>query len=201
MCKLASMYVTQHAVLWSKTSDSHTAIAAENGLVVQSAELAVSARLAAVPVEVYPAGMDYSRPISEWVMHWDETVEAQMLPAWWSEVDARERCAVALREWATYHILESGEHEASGEISLIVRGNATLNATGQTGGYCRAYNSATLNATGQTGGDCRAYNSATLNATGQTGGYCRACDDATLNATGQTGGDCWACDSATLNVA
>ncbi len=200
MCRLASMYVTQHAVLWSKTSDSHAAIAREHGLVEQSAEMAVGRKLASVPVEVYPENLDYSRPIGEWVVHLDENVRRDLLPDWWDEADARSRCAAALAEWAKYHIIESGEHEASGEISLIVRGTATLNVTGQTGGNCVAYDSATLNATGQTGGYCEAHGSATLNATGQTGGYCWAFGSATLNATGQTGGYCWAHDSATLNA-
>jgi hypothetical protein len=175
------MYVTQHAVLWSKTSDSHETIAREHGLIEQSAEVVVSRRLAAVPVEVYPDDDDYSRPIGEWAMHLDDTVRNELLPEWWDEADARVRCATALAAWAEYHIIESGKREASGEISLVVRGTATLNATGQTGGYCRAYDSATLNATGQTGGVCWAYCTATLNATGQTGGNCSAYDSATLN--------------------
>ena len=37
----------------------------------------------------------------------------------------------------------------------------TINATGQTGGYCRSYDSSTLNATGQTGGDCWSHDSST----------------------------------------
>jgi hypothetical protein len=193
MYRPASMFVLRDRVLWSKVSDTHNEIAAGFELPGW-----IAGRLSAVPVEIVPLNGDYSRPLSEWKMKLD--IEKHLLPEWWEQSDAVTRCSIALAEWAAHHILEQGVHSASGVFSLIVRGNAILNVTGQTGGYCRAYDNAILNVTGQTGGDCRAYDNAILNIIGQTGGDCRAYDNATLNIIGQTGGDCRAYGEATLSA-
>jgi len=200
VCEMASFLVTRDRVLWSPIHDSHVKIAKEHSSLLSSAEMVASGRLAAVSVEVVPPNLDYSRPLEEWRMRVDGMITRAILPDWWDETDVRRRCADTLAEWAKHHILSEGVHDRTGEFTVIVKGTAVLNATGQTGGICRAYSGGTVNATGQTGGDCWAYSGGTVNATGQTGGHCPAYSGGTVNATGQTGGHCWADLGGTVNA-
>jgi hypothetical protein len=75
-----------------------------------------------------------------------------------------------------------------GDYLFSTEGTQTV--SGQTGGYCWAFNNATQTVSGQTGGDCRVFNNATQTVSGQTGGYCWAYNNATQTVSGQTGGDC-----------
>lgn len=78
MCKPFSAIVTRNSVLWSRTSDRHETIIAENHLNDKTTSPDF------VRVELTPKNGDFRKPIADW----EFTVDQDFLPDWWS------------REWA-----------------------------------------------------------------------------------------------------
>ncbi|MFA5153876.1 MAG: hypothetical protein WC554_15100, partial [Clostridia bacterium] len=190
MCRAASFVITQKNCYFSRDNDSHEQIIRENNL--GNPIDAVRGRADVSPTEEYvfaevvPPNDDYRLPIEQWVYHLDSD-DKLPVPGWYNAEIAEQMCREKLPQWYTHHVITSGEHHSSGDISRIIIGGV-LHLTGQTGGDCWANEGGTVNATGQTGGRCWANEGGTVNATGQTGGRCWAGKGGTVNATGQTGG-------------
>jgi hypothetical protein len=93
MCRPASFVQLEKGskVLWSKTTDSHSAILAEHGI-RDDGNIA--------KLEVVPPSGDYSFPLDKWEFHLDGP-----MPAWFDAATCEKACRDALPTWMLYRTI------------------------------------------------------------------------------------------------
>jgi len=112
------MIVTKNKVFWSEKTDSHEDIIAEFGLT----EIVCNA-VTFVRVEIIPPEDRFEVPGA----HWQWCVDQDILPGWWDEKDAENRCRVELKNWIKAKVRRSGKHKAKdGFVYLCGTAQATL---------------------------------------------------------------------------
>ena len=140
MCRPASFVVRRNSVLQKPWCDSHEVLKREAGILDRGEPVDW------VAVEVVPPDDDYRLPLDQWICRVDQDI----LPEWYNAEEAEIAVRATLPEWYATHVITEGKHEidasAMGDVSIIVLGGE-LTISGQTGGYCRAYDSATINST------------------------------------------------------
>jgi len=99
MCNPASFILTKDNVLFSRTSDSHDVIIADNYF----RDDFFTPQF--VRVEVTPPDRDFSRPFHEWRFRTDQ----DLLPDWYDPEEAEAACRRRLPLWARWHLKIIGQ--------------------------------------------------------------------------------------------
>ena len=196
MCRAASFVVTKDKVCWSLTNDSHEDV-------IKEFNLHEGDRINFVRVEIVPPYGNYRLPISKW----EFVVDQDIIPGWFDKKEQEVRCRKALKDWYKVHVIKSGKHYLTGNISRIILGgeveidsqtggycefygNTKGTVSNQSGGYCWFRNSSKGTVSNQIGGDCKFYDSSRGTVSNQSGGYCEFNSSSKGTVSGQIGGIC-----------
>ena len=161
MCRAASFVVTKDKVYWSETSDSHEDI-------IKEFNLHEGSKINFVRAEIVPSGGDYRLPVRKWKF----VVDQDIIPGWFDKKEQEVRCRKVLKDWYKAHVIKSGKHKLTGNISRVILGGE-VEIDGQSGGICQFFNNSKGAVSNQTGGHCRFFGSSKGTVSNQKGGYCR----------------------------
>ena len=117
MCEPASFVITKDKICWSKNSEFHEDIIAENNL----KDVAnVQGEPVLVRVEISPPDMDFRLPIEKWVFRIDQ----QELPKWFVKKDAEKLVRKKCKEWLAAKVVlpEQKIKEISGGQIIAIYG-------------------------------------------------------------------------------
>jgi hypothetical protein len=167
-----SAVFTEHAIFWSKISDSHEDIIKEFGLNDKLDEPQI------VRVEFVPPNEDYRKPFSEWTLQIDQ----DKIPEWFSEKYATEILRKEVKKWSKWHVFidRDGKLEETSSV--------------------RVYGKSKVRIKKLTGGEAWSYEISNLEITEMTGGYARSCGTSTMTIAELTGGEAWSYDTSTLTI-
>ena len=171
MCKPFSAIVTRNAVLWSRVSDTHEDIIAENHLndKIKAPDF--------VRVELTPQNMDFRKPISEWLF----TVDQDYLPDWWSREWAETITREEAAQWLAIRTITTNQTVITGTW-IVLAGSPVIT---QLGGAIKIYDHSAPTIT-QSGGIIETYDHSAPTIT-QSGGAIETYDHSAPTIT-QSGG-------------
>lgn len=117
MCEPASIVLTKDNAYFSMSSDSHSAICAENGLKEEANPTIINT----LRVEITPNDRDFTSDPSTWTCFFDQDIK----PTWFDEVDDEARARRALTGWIAARVFKDGFHAiSSGRYFAAGRGTS-----------------------------------------------------------------------------
>ena len=108
MCEPASLMLTETQILWSKVSESHEVIKAENPM-----PEFFGGKRTFVLAEITPPDGDFTKPISEWKFRFDDGQNFDNFPAWATPEECERRARLWLPEWIESKIILPGQEVES----------------------------------------------------------------------------------------